>query len=254
MFSDRSHPRKWSEMSTDFKLMMGYHLCMMALFIVGGAVGVVAELAIAASVLAIAIVISVWRKFTAGWRWPGVGLKEVAWAVVTVVLMGAFAFAATPLASPSSPLMLPWYLAAAGIGIFNTATALRLATVSEIEFLAQCGELPPTSENGAPRGPRWRRVLRTAYSVAFIAVWLVGLASFYFFGSGMRDGTPSPTGTHTEPLTNHGHTVYVSVAEKKLIDLLQISMFVGIPTIIIIGALLHFIFKVPIFGSRPTKE
>jgi hypothetical protein len=254
MFRDSSYPRKWSEMSTDFKLMMGYHLCMMALFIVGGAVGVVAELAIAASVFAIAIAISVWRKLAVGWRWPGVGFKGIAWALVGIALMAVFAFAATPLASPTSPVMLPWYLGIAGFGIFNTANALRLATLSEAEFLTQCGEHQPTYEREQPREARWRSVVRNTYSVVFTAVWLVGVASFYFFGVGMRDGAPSPTGSRTEQLTNHGHTVYISAAEKNLIDLLQISMFVGIPAIMIGGALLHFVFKIPVFGFGATKK
>lgn len=241
-------------MSTDFKLMMGFHLCMMVLFIVGGAVGVAAELSIAAAALAIVIVISAWRKRTAGWRWPGVSIKDIAWALVTVVLMCLFAFAATPLASPSSPVLLPWYLAIAGIGVFNTATALRLATLSEAEFLTQCGESGPAPKSEQPHEERWRGIVRHTYSVVFLVVWLVGVASFYFFGVGMRDGAPSPTPSHTEPLTNHGHTVYVSVAEKDLIDLLQTSMFVGIPVILVAGAVLHFVLKIPVFGFGATKK
>jgi hypothetical protein len=254
MLNDTSYPRKWSEMSTDFKLMMAYHLCMMVLFVVGGAVGVIIELAIAASVLAIALVISVWRKLAAGWRWPGVGFKETVWALAGIVLMGVFAFAATPLASPTSPVMLPWYLAIVGIGIFNTANTLRLATQSEAEFLSQCGEPRPPTEDEPPHEARWRGVVRNIYSAAFMVVWLAGLGSFYFFGVGMRDGSPSPTAAHTEPLTNHGHTVYVSAAEKNLIDLLQTSMFIGIPTIMVVGALLHFILKIPMFGFGSSKK
>jgi hypothetical protein len=252
VFNNRPYPRKWSEMSTDFKLMMGFHLCMMVLFVVGGAVGVFAELVIAGSLLGVAIVISVWRKLAAHWRWPGAGLKEIAGAILTALLMGVFAFAATPLASPNSPVMLPWLLAIAGIGIFSTASALRLVTLSEQEFLAQCGE-PTAAIEGEPPEAKWRSIVRTAYTVAFMAVWLAGVASFYFFGVGMRDGTPAPTATNTEPLTNHGHTVYVSLADKQLIDALQISMFVGIPAIMLVGAILHFGLKVPLFGL-PTSQ
>lgn len=228
MFNNSSYPQSWSEMSTDFKLMMGFHLCMMVLFVVGGAVGVVAELAIAGVFLIAAIVISAWRKLSARWQWPGVGLKEIAMALGTIALMGGFAFAATPLASPHSPVMLPWFLAIAGFGIFSAANALRLVTLSEAEFLAQCGE-PPAVAESEPAEPRLHGLARSAYYVAFIAVWLSSVASFYFFGVGMRDGTPSPTATNTEPLTNHGVTVYVSVATKHLIDALQTSMLLAFP-------------------------
>lgn len=253
MFNNNSYPQKWSEMSTDLKLMMGFHLSMMVLSVTGAAVGVVAKLAIAGSLLTGAIVISVRRKLTARWRWPGVALKEIAVALVTVALVGGFAFAATPLASPNSPVMLPWFLAVAGIGIFWTANALRFVTLSEADFLAQCGEAPAVPES-APAEARWRGFARSAYTVAFIAVWLVGVASFYLFGVGMRDGTAAPTMTNTAPLTNHGDTVYVTAAAKHLIEVLQTSMFVGTPVVLIVGAILHFVLKIPVFGLSGIKR
>ncbi|MBY0567447.1 MAG: hypothetical protein K2P70_09055 [Hyphomonadaceae bacterium] len=243
-------------MSTDFKLMMGFHGGMMILMIIGGGLGVAAELVIAGALMSIAIVISALRKRAAHWRWPGIGIKEIANASFMAAATALFAFALTPLASPTSPDMLPWFLAIAGIGVFNTANALKLVTLSEEEFLTQCGEPPaPASPlETKPSEDGWKRTLRTAYGVVFMLVWIAGVASFYFFGVGMRDGSSSPTATHTEPLTNHGHTVYVSLADKQLIDALQLSMFVGIPAVMLAGAILHFGLKVPVFGVRAKRD
>lgn len=245
-------PRRWSEMSTDYKLMSGFHCCMIVLFLVGGALSVILEIGIAFGLLTVATVISVWRRREARWRWRGVGFKDVTWALFGVVLIAVFLAAATPLAAPTNPQVLPWYLAGAGLGVFGLLTALKLVRYSEAEFLADCTEhqaeyLAEEEEAG------WKRLLRWTYSVLFLGVWLTFLAFFYIFGREMQDGAPDPTATRNMPLVNHGETVYITAQAKQLIDALQAASFAGIPAIMLLGALLHFGLGIRVFGPKEDR-
>ena len=70
-FNRDTMPRRWSEMSLEFKLMFAYHIAMMALLVAGDAVPVSGEIAIAAGILAVIVALSWRHRETMGWRWPG---------------------------------------------------------------------------------------------------------------------------------------------------------------------------------------
>jgi hypothetical protein len=97
-------------------------------------------------------------------------------------------------------------------------------------------------------------VVRGSYYTVFFAVWLSGLAAFYYSRVGMRDGSSTPTATKMEPLQDHGRVVYVSRRDKALINSLQTAMQVGIPSLILGGFFLNFIMGVKIFNNVPTME
>jgi hypothetical protein len=59
--------------------------------------------------------------------------------------------------------------------------------------------------------------------VVFMLVWVAGVASFYFSGTAFKNGSPEPTATQTQPLTDHGKTVYVTPTEKQRVDELQLA-------------------------------
>lgn len=59
-----------------------------------------------------------------------------------------------------------------------------------------------------------------------------------------RSGSPTPTVERTATLTNHGATVYVTPAEKRLVDQLETFMFIGIPAAIATAFFLQFVLKV----------
>ena len=100
--------------------------------------------------------------------------------------------------------------------------------------------------------PLWQRVVRATYSAMFLIVWLGFVAFFYHSSAGFRDGSAVPTNTKTEPVTEHGKTVYVTRAEKALSDKLEIFAFVGIPSVIIGGFVLHFLVGIKLFPNTPT--
>ncbi|MEQ1819421.1 MAG: hypothetical protein ABL871_12500 [Terricaulis sp.] len=241
-------------MSTDYKLMFAFHGCMMVLFLVGGALSVNVELAIAAALLGLATLVSILHRRQAGWRWRGVGIKEVLSALFGVVLVVLFLGATTPLASPTNPRMLPWFLAGAGIGLFGLLTSLKLVRFSQAEFLADCTDQQEREAIADEGEVGWRRLLHWIYSALFLGVWLIFVAFFYLFGREMRDGSPAPTATQTMPLTNHGETVYIAAQAKQLIDVLQAASFTGIPAIMVLGAVLHFGFGVRVLGPKRNRE
>jgi hypothetical protein len=63
---------------------------------------------------------------------------------------------------------------------------------------------------------------------AFMLVWVCGVASFYFFGTAFKNGSPEPTATQTEPLEDHGKTVYVTPTDKRRVHALQLVSWVGV--------------------------
>ncbi len=251
------NPRpNWSQMSLDYKLMFAWHGCMMFLFIAGGAFTLRQEITVATILLVVLVTISMRNRRASNWHWAGAEPKQRLTAAGTILATGFFLFAASPLFPPSNPNALPWYLAGLGIGTMNFLIALRLVRSTQSEFLADCqGAASPPAAPEPPAmqtDPNWKRILRGAYSVAFFLVWLNFLVFFYISGKTFRDGLPAPTATHTDPMTQHGHTVYVTHDQKILADRLMLVAMTGIPAVLATGAILHFLVGVKIFDNTPT--
>jgi hypothetical protein len=65
------YPKKWKEMSLDFKLMFAYHGCMMALFIAGQTLSVREEILFTSVLVMVLAAISIRLRKATNWRWPG---------------------------------------------------------------------------------------------------------------------------------------------------------------------------------------
>jgi hypothetical protein len=255
------YPEKWKEMSLDFKLMFVYHGSMMVLFIAGQNLSVRQEIMLT-SFLAVALVaISRRHRRLTNWRWPPVRPSNVFWAVCGALAVAFFLFSGTPLFPPSDHRVLPWYLAGLGIGVFGILTSLRVVDPSEADFQSHCRiidqygrEIERPSELPQPKEsePNWKKMTRGVYTITFLLLWMVGVASFLFFGTAFRSGSPMPTATQTEQLTDHGRAVYITRAEKQRIHYLQLASGVGIPLILVSAAVLHFVVGVKLFPNIPT--
>jgi hypothetical protein len=219
------------------------------------------ELAVAGLVAAVLVTISLRNRQEKHWHWPGVKVKDVLAAAGGLVLAACFDYAASPLGPPSDPRYLPWHLMGLGIAVFGVLLALRVVHFSKVDFLKDCEGIgvpeaepvaaaEPVSEK--PEDPVWKRSARAGYYVIFLVVWLAGTASFYEFGTAFRDGSPHPTPTKTEPLNNHGETRYIPHSEKALVDFLESAMAIGIPSVLLLGCLLHFVAGVKLFANAPT--
>jgi hypothetical protein len=257
----RTYPKRWKEMSVDLRLMFVYHGCMMVLFIAGQSMSVRQEILFTLVLVAVLASISLRHRRTNNWKWPGLRARDLVFAAGGVVLMIFFLSSATPLFPATDHRFLPWYLAGLGIGAFGVLGALKIVESSEAEFLLRCRaidqygrEIQRASELAEPKIAEadWKRIVRGIYTVSFIIVWVAGVASFYYFGTSFRNGSPVPTATQTEPLTDHGKTVYVPHAVKSQIDLLQMISWVGIPLVIVGGLILHFVVGVRLFEGTPT--
>ena len=253
-----SYPRKWSEMSLDFKLMFVWHGSMMILFATGGRFSIRQELTLAALLMAVLFSASMQHRRSKGWHWQPIESKQFVWAAGTLLLTGVFLYAGTPLFSPSNPSFLPWYLAGLGIGIINVLSSIGLVRQSESQFIADCqitdSQVPAVAPPSEPTDPAWQRFLRGAFHLAFLAIWLNFMVFVYLHSKAIRNGSPDPTATQTDPVTEHGGTVYVTHEEKVLDDrLLTISM-IGIPSAIATAAILHFLVGVKLFPNAPTLK
>ena len=60
--------------------------------------------------------------------------------------------------------------------------------------------------------PFWKKAVRTVFTLYFMAVWIAGVSYFWVQGRAFRDGTTHPTPQRTETLTDHGKTVYITLA------------------------------------------
>jgi hypothetical protein len=244
-------------MALDFKLMFGLHGVIMIMFVIGGSLTIAIEAAIQVAVVTIALVVAIWVRRQRSWHWAGVSWKQVLLASLCAVLIILFLGAAIPSAPPTTSQMFPWYMGGLQIGLFNILVTLRLARMAEVDFLADCNPSLSAVETPAlkPKEPRWRTWVRGGYGVVFVAIWLEGLAFFYFHGLAVRGGVSSPHGTMTDAIVEHGSTVYVTAADWDRDHLLMITMMVGIPLVLLLGAFLHFvlgvrIYEIPPFSSR----
>jgi hypothetical protein len=241
-------------MSLDMKLFFSFFFGLMALFMLGSALSPVLELSVAGLGLPVLTCVSVANRIRRGWRWRGVGWKGVLGAVGAVAASGALMFAASPLASPWNPAVLPWYLCGTAIGLFNALTALRLVRPSISGFEADCSSASHQAATPPPDAqPRWKKAVQSIYGVVFFTIWLEFLAFFYLFGISFRDGAPHPTALKTEPLTNHGAVVFVTPDTKALIDLLQTVGMVGIPALVVTGFFLQFVLRVGVLPVKPRR-
>jgi hypothetical protein len=255
--SDYPSPRGWSEMSVDFKLMFGFHAGMMILLLAGSLLSTTIELATAAGLLLTAMVISVAHRRAVGWRWRGIGPKEILRAAMICVGALLVLAVAMSLFPPTSPLPLPFYLAGGGVALFNLLKALNLTCPSEAEFRANCGEAaPPVSPPPRPALPLWKRVLLGLNSALGLLLSISFVAFFYLSAKAFIDGLPTPTPTQTAMLSSKGSIRYVSADQKHLIDLLQTITFTTAPILLLLGVFLHFVLKVRVFDrsfGRPPK-
>jgi len=244
-------------MSLELKLMFAYHGCMMMLFISGGSFSTKQQLIVAGVLVAALITISMRHRRSVGWRWQGVKTVDLVKAVAGVAFTAVFLYAATPFFPASSPRFFPWYLAGLGIGVFNVLQALRLVHPSEAAFLADCREPGAPVEQARQvesTDPAWHKVVRACYSFLSFIVWLGFLAFFYQSGTAFRNGSPVPTTTQTDEVTNHAETAYITHKEKILSDRLQRFAFVGIPSVLGGGFVLHFLVGVKPFPNTPTLQ
>jgi hypothetical protein len=221
----KPYPKTWKEQSLDFRLWFVYHICIMVLFFIGGKLTLREEILIAVCVAGVLIFISRRHRRATHWHWPGIRTRDALFAIGTALAAAFFLYSASALFPPSDHRFLPWYLAGLGMGSFGILSSLRIVYPSEAEFSMHCRtidqygrEVDRTSEQPEATNiePGWKKTVRGIYTITFILVWTVGVASFMAFGNSFKNGNSTPTATQAEPLTDHGKTVYIREAANRL--------------------------------------
>jgi len=246
-------------MSLDYRLLFIYHISMMVMMMAAqSGLSYTQEVGAALILVVVLAAVSLKHRQKNNWRWPGISGKNAFNAILTIAAITFFLLAASPTLSPPKPQILPWYLAGIGIGTFSVLNALRIVTTSNTEFLMNCHiicrsgeEIPVFSELPVPVEVQWKKVARGIFTGCFLLIWVFGVLSFYANGKAVKNGSKEPTTTHSEPLINHGRTVYITPAEKEWIDRLRSVYWLLIP-VIIGGLVLHFIAGVKLFGNAPS--
>jgi hypothetical protein len=247
----------WREVSFEYKGMFAYHLVMMVLMFFGGTVAIEAQLGIAGAILLGITVLSAQRRIRYRWRWPGIGMMQLLYALVTCAGGVFFLLAATPMFPPQASQALPWYLAGGGIILIGVLNALRIVSASEAEFLQATGdrvqERSLAGHEDSPITeipPAWHGVARIGFMALFVVGWLCGVGSFYVSGEAFKNGTTAPTITHTEPLSERRRVVFVTPEQKRQLDLLGLGQWsIGGAAVL---ALLSHGFGYRVISNLPT--
>jgi len=137
------------------------------------------------------------------------------------------------------------------ITVFNVLWSLNVVTTTEAAFLEDCGperrQLPPPP--GA-NDPPWKRTVRGIYQALFLVAWLWGMAFFYVNGKVFDGGALDPIGDRTVVMEDHGIVHYVTHEQRWLRDGLERGFMFGLPGVMILGLLVHFVLKVSLSQDR----
>jgi hypothetical protein len=261
--AEAKYPRRWRDMSFEYRGMFAYHIAMMVMF-VAGILPVLYEVAVAAGIFVVIAGVSWDRRRRMDWHHPPLVPLDILKTLGVLATTGLFAFVASQGFPFTNPHFAPWFLGLTGIGVFGILQQLKVVTFSEAEFV-ELGKPKPAPAvevmNPETGEPFWHRSVRALHRVVFFAVWLTFMAFFYFDTSAIRDGSPRPTPTATSPITDHGIVMYVTADRAALIGLLQIISMIGIPTVILSGFALQFLVGVKLFpgatslfGKRPDGD
>jgi hypothetical protein len=250
----RNMPQRWSDYSVDYKLFFILAFFLFLLFGLGGVLGLTRgySAAWAAGIIVAPLVaVSVVHRTRRQWRWRGVRAMDLAGAAFGAAVVAVFLYAATPLFPPYGA-MLPWYLFGGAIGLGNVLTALKITHYAKADFERDCEPRSvPLVEDTEESPPirTWRDAVSDVFSIVFFTVWLAFVARFYLTGVHLRDGAKTSDAEHVYPVKDHSDVVYISATDGLLYEVLSWFVFAGIPAMLLVGAILHFGFKVPVLGK-----
>jgi len=140
---------------------------------------------------------------------------------------------------------LRWFLIIGGLSFF--ATAFLIQNVFGVTLRGPVS-LPLSTETVA-----WKKAVRRV--LCYVLIFLLGVAAFSFcyFSILMLTGSEAPTSLANEALVSHGHVVYVTLFEKRLLNWLWLLFGAGMPALGVAAVFSHFALGVKIF-SRTALE
>jgi hypothetical protein len=259
VFFDRefNYPRRWSEMSLDWKAFFVSFFAIMLMFMAGGALSTWVELGVEAALVVILAAVMIWQRLTDGWRWAGAGLPQFLDAALCTLAIGAFLVAALVMQPPFTPAMLPWYLGIANIGVFNLLIALRLARPSRAAYEHDCRpaeaqriDIVPPRDLVAPSEAPPHRTIRITFQIAFFCVWLAGVTLFFSEGA-MH---PSPESLRQFPFLAEAIKDLSFLQAPTVHMALLVLCFVGMPSVLFAGFYLQNIAGIQVLPGLPARR
>jgi hypothetical protein len=258
--SGQFSPKNWNDMSMDYRLLSVYLGFVMLLAMGGGdRLSFSGFLILTGLLVVVLIAISRRHRKRNHWQWPGGNARTLTDAAVTFVPIASLLFAATPQFPVRA--VLPCYLVGLGIGAFSVLEVLRIVSMSKAEFWMDCYFFDPSGQKIArvsrlpeakppveSTGKKW---IHRSFRTLFLLWWIGAVAFFYYDGVTLQHGLPSPTATRTERLDNHGRDVFVTPAEKRRIDEVPLVLAAAIVSLMLSGAVMHFLFGVKVFSGAP---
>lgn len=256
-----TYPKRWSEYSLDFQIVYIWQISLFALILLTttGLLKIVPEELLEAALAVWFLILlgtSIYNRRRKDWRWRGLSRSDWIKSIFGTILMIVFLYVFSQGLLPLKSITLPMFLFALSIVVFNILASLRVVQYSEVDFLKSCGDAlaSPDFETGNPTEPKWKRVVRQAYSVMFILVWLDAMAFFYVHQKYTHEGSLKPTATQTESFNEHGTLIYLTHDKMHINNILLSLMAIGIPSMILGGFFLHFVAGVPMFSNMPESR
>jgi hypothetical protein len=205
---------------------------MIGLIALHGAMGARRQLVLA-GVLALGIAqLSLWQRQAAGWVWPGpkedMTRSLLVLAGVAVLLGVGFQWI-VPITRPAN---LGWYLAAAGLLVFNALQSAGISSRKRSEFREACTAVAEDRR----KGPRWKWIVAIAYQAGFVLVWLPAIAYLFLPGAvkWLRENNKSQLPGASQ------------AAELAGLRSLGTALIVASGLLIVLAFVLDFVLKIPL--------
>ncbi len=100
----------------------------------------------------------------------------------------------------------------------------------------------------------WTRTLITAYRALFFLSWATFLASFLCFLYLRATSASRPTAERPVAIKDHGARYYVTRSQERTYRGLLTGGAAGIGTVLVLGFLLQFGARVPLFSEPEPRE
>lgn len=228
--------------SFDFALFLAFQAVQFFMAATGAPSSIRLQLLIAALAAGGLAFLSARRRRALGWRWAGLGPRQAAMAAIAAGISGPFALIFPPSDGVwRDGAMFPYFLGAVGIFAFWVMRELQIVRLWEAQFLADCGATPESLGLApADAEPGWKKAVRSIFVGCFVLLAANCAAFMGFCHQAYSNASPQPTRTHPESFSHNYKTVYITIADKLLLDRLEAIMTAAIPSLAGAGLLLRY--------------
>jgi hypothetical protein len=100
----------------------------------------------------------------------------------------------------------------------------------------------------------WSLLVAIVYRVLFFGCIGLVVVSVWYYGRLKHSSSEIPTAQQPVALMDHGQRYYVSKLDAGTYRHLMKAWWIGAPAVIIVGAALQFVAKIPVFGRLGGQQ